>query len=81
MGLFGKKNDSQMPSESDEESGSSATQLEKENQLETLHTNERVGTHVDYFEKGGLRTEGDGQDHVGAHHKVRFPLRCAWQRA
>lgn len=43
---------------------------EKDEDLETVHTNERVGSHENYYEKGGLRTEGDGQDHVGSHHKV-----------
>ena len=41
-------------------------------ELETIHTNERVGSHTNYYEKGGLRTEGDGEDHVGAHNKVRM---------
>ena len=45
-----------------------------DNELETIHTNERVGSHTNYYEKGGLRTEGDGMDHVGAHNKVRTRL-------
>jgi len=32
------------------------------NHVETVHTNERVPGH-DYYEKGGLRTYGDGVDH------------------
>lgn len=40
-------------------------------ELERIHTFERVGTHAQYYEKGGLRTEGDGVDHDGAHHHVR----------
>ncbi|KAB8336981.1 hypothetical protein FH972_021285 [Carpinus fangiana] len=43
---------------------------DKPEDLETVHTNERVGSHENYYEKGGLRTEGDGLDHVGAHQKV-----------
>lgn len=31
--------------------------------LETIHTNERVPGHPGYYEKDGLRTYGDGQDH------------------
>ena len=31
-------------------------------QLEVIHTNERVPGH-DYYEKNGLRTYGDGEDH------------------
>jgi hypothetical protein len=31
--------------------------------LETIHTNERVPGHDNYYEKDGLRTYGDGQDH------------------
>lgn len=38
--------------------------------LEQVRTVERVGTHENYYNKGGLRTEGDGVDHVGVHHKV-----------
>lgn len=43
------------------------TEVEK---LGRIHTFERVGTHAQYYEKGGLRTEGDGIDHDGTHHKV-----------
>lgn len=43
---------------------------DKTEELETIHTNERIGSHENYYEKGGLRTEGDGLDHVGAHQKV-----------
>lgn len=32
-------------------------------QLENIRTIERVGTHKNYYEKDGLRTEGDGQEH------------------
>lgn len=31
--------------------------------LEPIHTNERVPGHDNYYEKDGLRTYGDGQDH------------------
>lgn len=39
--------------------------------LEKIHTIERVGTHAQYYEKDGLRTEGDGVNHDGAEHRVR----------
>lgn len=44
------------------------------NELEIIHTNERVATHAQYYEKDGLRTEGDGEDHDGSHQKVRQAL-------
>ena len=31
--------------------------------VEHVHTNERVPGHENYYEKGGLRTQGDGVDH------------------
>ena len=31
--------------------------------VEIVHTNERVPHHPGYYEKGGLRTYGDDQDH------------------
>lgn len=39
--------------------------------IEQVRTIERVGTNAQYYEKDGLRTEGDGLDHDGSHHKVR----------
>jgi len=51
-------------------SSNSDTLDEKEHTLEPIYTNERVGSHENYYEKGGLRTEGDGEDHVGVHQKV-----------
>lgn len=55
--------------------GSSHDNKEKESpeELERIHTYERVGSHTNYYEKGGLRTEGDGEDHVGNHQKVSSP--------
>lgn len=32
-------------------------------QIETVHTNERVPGHPNYYEKNGLRTYGDDEDH------------------
>lgn len=32
-------------------------------QVENIHTNERVPGHANYYEKGGLRTYGDDEDH------------------
>lgn len=57
-------------SSSEDKSTNEMTEKEKQEELETIHTNERVGSHENYYEKGGLRTEGDGQDHVGTHNKV-----------
>ena len=31
--------------------------------VEQIHTNERVSSHAQYYEKDGLRTYGDGEDH------------------
>lgn len=31
--------------------------------VEQVHTNERVPGHENYYEKNGLRTQGDGVDH------------------
>ena len=31
--------------------------------VEQVHTNERVPGHSNYYEKDGLRTYGDGEDH------------------
>ena len=31
--------------------------------VEQIHTNERVPGHTNYYEKDGLRTSGDGEDH------------------
>lgn len=31
--------------------------------VEQIHTNERVPGHPNYYEKDGLRTYGDGEDH------------------
>ncbi len=36
---------------------------EKNSQVEQIHTNERIPGHTNYYEKDGLRTEGDGLDH------------------
>lgn len=32
-------------------------------QIEAVHTNERIPGHPAYYEKNGLRTYGDGEDH------------------
>ena len=41
--------------------------------LETIRTNEGVPGHPNYYEKDGLRTYGDGQDH-DHEPPVRFTL-------
>ena len=44
---------------------STASPVEKsaEAHMETVHTNERVPGHTNYYEKDGLRTYGDDEDH------------------
>ena len=39
--------------------------------VEQVHTNERVPGHANYYEKDGLRTQGDGVDH-DAEPKMSF---------
>jgi hypothetical protein len=39
--------------------------------VEQVHTNERVPGHPNYYEKDGLRTQGDGIDHE-AEPKMTF---------
>lgn len=39
-------------------------------QVESVHTNERVPGHPAYYEKDGLRTYGDDEDH---DHEPRVP--------
>ena len=48
------------------ESTSSPVTAEKDvvgSHVETIHTNERVPGHPAYYEKNGLRTYGDDEDH------------------
>lgn len=52
-----------------EDYGNKEEEQEPVADLETIHTFERVGTHAQYYEKEGLRTEGDGIDHIGQHQK------------
>lgn len=44
---------------------SSGSDIEKsgDDHVEQIHTNERVSSHAQYYEKNGLRTYGDGIDH------------------
>ena len=42
-------------------------------QMETIHTNERIPGHPAYYEKDGLRTYGDNEDH-DHEPRVRSPL-------
>jgi hypothetical protein len=37
--------------------------VESVHHVETVHTNERVPGHANYYEKNGLRTYGDDEDH------------------
>ena len=59
--------------------GGDISEAEHQAELERIHTFERVGTHAAYYEKGGLRTEGDGQDHKP--HKVRLSRSCITNRS
>lgn len=42
---------------------SSPTTEKFEPHLDVVHTNERVAGHPNYYEKDGLRTYGDEEDH------------------
>jgi hypothetical protein len=44
--------------------------------VETIHTNERVPGHPAYYEKGGLRTYGDDEDHDHEPPVRRAITRC-----
>ncbi|KAG8629479.1 hypothetical protein KVT40_003344 [Elsinoe batatas] len=44
-------------------SGGSSIEKAAVQQVEQIHTNERVPGHSNYYEKDGLRTYGDGEDH------------------
>ena len=44
-------------------------------QVESVHTNERILGHSNYYEKGGLRTYGDGVDHDHEPPVGAFPSR------
>ena len=46
---------------------------EHTNHLESIKTNEKVPGHTNYYEKDGLRTYGDHEDH-DHEPPVRFPL-------
>ena len=48
---------------SSEESTSPVEEKAVGSQVETVHTNERVPGHPAYYEKDGLRTYGDDEDH------------------
>ncbi|KAF4549968.1 Fungal trichothecene efflux pump (TRI12)-like protein [Elsinoe fawcettii] len=52
-------------------SGGSSTEKAAAQQVEQIHTNERVPGHSNYYEKDGLRTYGDGEDH-DAEPKMTF---------
>jgi hypothetical protein len=41
----------------------SPTAKANEQRVEHVHTNERVPGHPNYYEKNGVRTYGDGEDH------------------
>lgn len=48
---------------SSEQSGSPLEEKAPGSQVEAVHTNERVPGHPAYYEKDGLRTYGDDEDH------------------
>ena len=48
---------------SSEDSTSPVEEKTVGSQVETVHTNERVPGHPAYYEKDGLRTYGDDEDH------------------
>ena len=61
-----------MPASS-EESSSPVEAKAVDSQVEAIHTNERVPGHPAYYEKDGLRTYGDAEDH-DHEPRVRSPL-------
>ena len=58
---------------SSEESSSPVEEKTVGSQVEVVHTNERVPGHPAYYEKDGLRTYGDDEDH-DHEPRVRNPL-------
>ena len=58
---------------SSEESSSPVEEKAIGSQVETIHTNERIIGHPAYYEKNGLRTYGDDEDH-DHEPPVRHPL-------
>lgn len=79
LGFFGKKDERHASGSSSDDNvethhaakGGSKPGMEYTEDLERIHTMERVGTHAQYYEKDGLRTEGDGLNHDGSKFKVR----------
>lgn len=61
-----------MPASS-EDSSSPVEEKGVGSQLEAVHTNERVPGHPAYYEKDGLRTYGDNEDH-DHEPRVRRPF-------
>ena len=55
------------------ESSSPVEEKVVSSQIEAVHTNERVPGHPAYYEKNGLRTYGDGEDHEH-EPQVQHPL-------
>lgn len=48
-------------------------------QMEAIHTNERVPGHANYYEKNGLRTYGDDEDHdhePPVRHRYVLVFKC-----
>ena len=70
LGLFQTKTNGSGSSDGDP-FDMSQTGVSHQHDLEKIHTIERVGTHAQYYEKDGLRTEGDGVNHDGTEHRVR----------
>lgn len=66
---------------SSEESSSPVEEKVVGSQVEAIHTNERVPGHPAYYEKNGLRTYGDDEDH---DHEPPVRSACAlpfnWDR-
>ena len=66
------KDSSRMAARS-KESNSPVEEKSVGSQVETVHTNERVPGHPAYYEKDGLRTYGDDEDH-DHQPRVQRPL-------
>lgn len=63
---------------SSEESSSPVEEKPVGAQVEAVHTNERVPGHPAYYEKDGLRTYGDDEDHDHEPRVRQPPLPFMW---
>ena len=69
-----------MPASS-EKSSSPVQEKDVGSEVEVVHTNERVPGHPAYYEKDGLRTYGDDEDHDHEPRVRRRLRRWSWTAA